>query len=148
MNPANEPELDAIEATTQLELTGSFRRHLASLADYEPGTAESEISLAYPDGFVTTDVIVKFLNPGEICSQWEFISYLADFAREFELGPDLVETQYLIPFADTAAGGIYVSVGGRHVDSVYHSDNGDFGICRLAGSLDEFVQLQGLRGGE
>jgi hypothetical protein len=140
MNTEIESEFAKIESITGLRLTESFRKIFLRLQGFAPRDPQRNIQLSYLDGFSTDDILLRFLTADDICGQWSHMSYLTDFAEHFQLGPEIVEPRYLMPFAETAAGCVYVAVGGRHVDSVYHSDNGDFGISRLSNRLDEFIR--------
>lgn len=146
MTAPRDAELADIEATTQLQLTDAFKRHFTRVSGATPPETNCEIQLTYPGGYVTTDFITKFLTADDIRGQWQHVSYLKEFVAHFDLGSDSVETEYLIPFADTGDGCVYVAVGGQHADAVYHSDNGGFGISRLADTLDHFIEQLDISG--
>ncbi len=140
MSHPTSPDYQRLETVTQLNLTPEFKAQHSRLAGRNFSVAELVIELTYQDGNITDDYIERFLTVDEIQAQWQHVSYLSDFVQHFALGQDFVEPGHLIPFADTAAGCIYVAVGGAHSGSVYHSDNGDFGICRVADKLDVFIE--------
>ena len=95
------------------------------------------ITLQYPRGVKSDDLLQRFLNAGEIAEQWPYIDYLLDYAATFELGHDFFDPALLLPIADCANGAIYVANAGKHVGKVYHADNGDFGVSLIAPSITQ-----------
>lgn len=137
----HETDLDEIEAITGLPLTNSFKRVFMMYSGCRIEGFGPRIEVRYPNGAEAIENLQAFLTTAEIREQWQFIGYLQEFADHFELGTSFVESQYLIPIAEVYDGGIYMAVGGRHIDKLFLADNGDFGIACIANSADEFLKL-------
>lgn len=137
---SSNPDYPRLEAFTRLSLTSAFKFHHSRLAGRSFPVGKLNFELQYQDGYTLDDYIQRFLTVDDILAQWQYLSCLNEFAKHFTLCPEFVDPDRLIPLAETAAGCIYVAVGGFHIDSVYHCDNGDFGICRVADKLDTFIE--------
>ena len=134
-------DLDAIEGVTHMLLSDSVRTAYMRLAGHHASGIGAAYAIQYPDGTASDDLLQRFLLEADIREQWLHIGYLSEFVAHFELGPDFVDPDVLLPFADCADGGIYLANSGRHAGKVYHADNGDFGIALIASRLTDFEAL-------
>ncbi|MCP4194403.1 MAG: hypothetical protein GY768_27670 [Planctomycetaceae bacterium] len=137
----NEADLDEIEAVTGLALTESFKHIYMMHSGSKTEDFGPHIQVLYPDGTDSEENLQAFLTVHDIREQWPHVGYLEQFADHFDLDENFVEPEFLVPIASVYDGGIYMAVGGRHVDKFFLADNGDFGIACLASGVDDFLKL-------
>ncbi len=136
-----ESDIANIERVTGLKLSNEFKILYANYSGYVAAGMEAEIEFTFPNGNESFESIQTFVTVDDIREQWPHIGYVVDFCNHFGLDDTFIEPQYLIPVANTYDGVIYVATGGKHIDKVYFTDNGDFGIALLATSSNEFAEM-------
>lgn len=137
----SDSDLDEIADLTGLALSGLYKSIYTDYAGSRFSDDAPAFTVTYPDGTKVNESLNAVLTIDDIKRQWPHVGYLADFAVYFGLSDDFVEPKYLVPIAEVYDGGIYLAVGGRHVDKSFIADNGDFGIALLAVGEDD---LRGL----
>lgn len=140
--PITDSEIKDIEKFTGFKLPSNikvfFKNYAESEIQFENQT-ECFFDLIYNDGWKTDDGLQKVESLNSIKERWEYRNYLEHFQNDFKVHTDYVESDKLFPVIETYSGSqIYVSIGGYHDGKIFHVDNGDFGFCLLANSLDEF----------
>lgn len=140
--PLSLEQLHQLEDTTGFQLSNSVGQFLSK---YGGATIEAEngdcfFDFKYEDGCESNDGLLEVESFESIVKGWRYRSYLAEFAQHFEVSENYVEANRLFPlFSLLGSGQVYVTIGGQHDGKVYHVDNGDFGFCFLANSIEEFL---------
>jgi len=137
----SESDLGEIERLTGLRLTDGYRQLYLARSGMKAEGFGPEVAVEFGDGLEDELNVQAFLTVDEFRERWQHVEYLRQFVKDFDLGPDFVQPEFLVPIADTYDGVIYIAVGGRHVDHVFFADNGDFGIARLATNVAAFERL-------
>lgn len=137
----SDSDLDEIADLTGLALSDLYKRIYTDYAGSRFGSDSPAFTVTYPDGTEVNESLTAVLTVDDIKRQWPHVGYLADFAVHFDLHEDFVESQFLVPIAEVYDGGIYLAVGGQHIDKAFIADNGDFGIALLALCEDDLRRL-------
>ncbi|MFK7747200.1 MAG: SMI1/KNR4 family protein [Kordia sp.] len=142
-NPLTDVDIAEIENFTGFNLPKEIKSFLKKYADSTIMFDHENyciIDLIFTDGLKTNDGLQKVDSLNSIKEKWKYRDYLHEFQRDFQVSNDFVESSQLFPLIETHLGcQIYVSIGGNHLGKIFHVDNGDFGFCHLANSLDEFL---------
>lgn len=141
VKPITEVDTAHVEALTQLPLSEKYKQFLLK---YNGGIPQIDgrlcsVDIPLADGERVASFLINIISIDEVMEQWQYRSYLAEFAEHFDLSSDYVETDRLFPIATLASGVAYITCGGRHDGKIYTADNGDFGILYHSATMEEFL---------
>ena len=136
-------EILEIEKITGLKLPTYLIDFLLKYSGGEITSSMNQYSFDYDvlvgdKQFSQSNSIFKILTVVDIKTQWKFIESLYELNEHFELTNEYVEVEKLLPIIDVYGGALYIAISGQHDGKIFYGDNGDFGIIKIADSLNEF----------
>ena len=140
--PSSDEEIDELERLTGFTLPSEVKELFMSCAGSRPSFGDKNclIDIVHSDGWKDTSYLLKIESPKAIIETWEYRDYLEDFQSHFELKDSYVEAKKLFPIIELANNHLYIAIGGIHDGKIYYVDNGDFGIIKIANSLQHMIE--------
>ncbi len=139
--PFSKEEIIELENLTGLTFTDELVSLFTKYAGGKPTIDGKDclIKILFEDGHKDSNWIMKIESFESIKKTWQYNGYLKEFKKLFEIPDSYVQTEYLIPIMELISHTIYYASGGMHSGKIYHVDNGDFGILKIADSLDDLM---------
>ncbi len=136
--------ISEIEEKTGFVLSAEIKDFLTQNggATIKFGNKDCFFKLTYEDGWESDDGLISVESFETILENWQYRNYVAEFQEHFKIEASYVGSEKLFPLFNTLAGGqVFIAVGGLNDRKIYHADNGDFGFCLLADSLNDFSDM-------
>ncbi len=140
--PFTKEQIIELENLTGLIFTDELVSFFTKFAGGKPKIRGKDCftKIVHQEGWKTSNRIVKIESFDSVRDTWKYNGYLKEFKKHFIIPDSVVEIEHRLPIMELMADSIRYVSGGLHSEKMYYVDNGDFGIVKIADSLDDFLK--------
>jgi hypothetical protein len=138
----DEKELQKLEEITTINLPKYLKDFLKKYSGQalKINGIPCSVLIKHSDGYTQSTYIYQVETIENIINTWKYRDFLLQHQKHFELQDSYVQVENLFPIIELPNSEIYVAINGLHDKKIYYVDNGDFGIIKIADSLNKFMK--------